>query len=215
MADDAKTWTMIHAGRAQLADTIERLTPEQWRTPSLCTGWDVGAMAAHLLSSAEQSTGHFLGGMLATGFRFNAAMERDVRARAELSPADVAARLRARTTTTNKPPAPTVAMLGEVVVHGEDLRRPLGLSAPVDPEAANACLDSYTTASFPVGGKKRIAGLRLISTDTGWAYGAGPEVKGPAMALLLVMTGRAAGLADLSGQGAARLGQRVTVGADR
>ena len=213
MTDDTKTWTQIHAGRSSLADTIEGLTAEQWQTPSLCAGWNVGMIAAHLLSSAEQTPGHFIGGMLRSGFSFNRAMAHEIDARADLSPQQIAEALRRRTTTTNKPPAPALAMLGEVVVHGEDLRRPLGLSAEVDADAANACLSMYTRASFPVGGKKRIAGLRLVSTDTGWTYGDGPEVTGPAMSLLLAMTGRRAGVADLSGEGAAQLGQRVAAGA--
>ncbi|MBK5306878.1 MAG: maleylpyruvate isomerase family mycothiol-dependent enzyme [Frankiaceae bacterium] len=215
MADDAKTWALIHAERRGLADTIEGLTEEQWRTPSLCAGWSCGNMAAHLLSSAEQSAGHFMGGMLKSGFSFNRAMQRDIDARADLTPQQIAQRLRQRTTTTNKPPAATVAMLGEVVVHGEDLRRPLGLSSPLDKDAANACLDMYTKASFPVGGKKRIGGLRLVSTDTGWTYGDGAEVTGSAMSLLLAMTGRPAGLAGLNGPGAPQLGERLTAGAAR
>ena len=209
MPDDATTWTLIHAERARLADTIEALTPQQWQTPSLCAGWNVGAMAAHLLSSAEQTPGHFLGGMVRSGFRFGALMQRDISARADLTAQQIADRLRQRTTTTNKPPAPTVAMLGEVVVHGEDLRRPLGLDAPVGKEAVNACLDMYSKASFPVGGKKRIAGLRLVSNDSAWAYGDGPEVTGPATSLLLAMTGRAAGLTDLSGDGVPTLRARL------
>jgi uncharacterized protein (TIGR03083 family) len=209
MPDDAKTWSMIHAERAKLADTIEGLTQEQWVTPSLCTGWNVGFMAAHILTSAEQTPGAFLGGMLTTGFRFNALMDRQGRARAGLSPTEIAARLRQRTTTTNKPPAPTAAMLGEVVVHGEDLRRPLGLTASTSVEALNACLDVHASTNFPVGGKKRAHGLRLVSTDTGWSYGGGPEVTGPAMSLLLAITGRPAGLDDLSGDGVPMLGQRV------
>jgi hypothetical protein len=71
----------------------------------------------------------------------------------------------------------------------------------------------YTKASFPVGGKKRIVGLRLVSTDTGWTYGAGPEVSGPAMSLLLAMTGRPAGMDQLSGAGASQLGARLRPGA--
>jgi hypothetical protein len=69
----------------------------------------------------------------------------------------------------------------------------------------------YTKASFPVGGRKRIGGLRLVATDTGWSYGAGPEVSGDAMSLLLAMTGRAAGIDGLTGEGVAALSQRVTV----
>ncbi|MDT7570023.1 MAG: hypothetical protein QOE05_197 [Actinomycetota bacterium] len=209
MPDDATTWSQIHKGRAALADTIEGLTPDQWRTPSLCAGWNVGHMAAHLLSSAEQTPGHFLGGMVTSGFSFNRNMQRDIDARADLTAQQIADRMRQRTTTTNKPPAPTLAMLGEVIVHGEDLRRPLGLTTPLDAEAANACLDMYTKASFPVGGKKRIGGLRLVSTDTGWSYGDGPTVTGDAMSLLLSMTGRSAGLDGLSGEGAPALSARL------
>lgn len=209
MSDDTKTWLLIHAERTVLASTIEGLTPMQWKTPSLCAGWSVGDVAAHLLASAEQTPGHFLGGMVTSGFRFGALMKRDITARANLTPVQIADRLRLRTTTTNKPPAPTVAMLGEVLVHGEDLRRPLGLVRPVEKESANACLDMYAKANFPVGGKKRIAGLRLVSNDTAWSYGEGPEVTGSAMSLLLAMTGRAAGLTDLSGAGAQTLHARI------
>jgi uncharacterized protein (TIGR03083 family) len=213
MSDDAKTWAMIHAERKVLADTIGGLTPEQWRSPSLCAGWTIGFLAAHVLAGAEQTPGRFLRGMAGTGFRFSALMERDARRRGQLSPQQVAGRLRERTTTTNHPPAPVMAMLGEVVMHGEDIRRPAGLPGTVADDAANACLQMYTAANFPVGGKKRIHGLRLVATDTGWSYGAGPEVSGPAMSLLLAMTGRAAGLDGLSGEGAAALGQRLTAGA--
>jgi uncharacterized protein (TIGR03083 family) len=210
MSDNAATWAMIHAERKALAATIEELTTEQWDSPSLCAGWTVGLLAAHVLAGAEQTPGRFLGGMVTTGFRFNALMEREARSRAQLPRQQIVDRLRQRTTTTNHPPAPVMAMLGEVVVHGEDIRRPAGLPGTVADDAANACLQMYTRASFPVGGKKRIGGLRLVATDTGWSYGAGAEVSGPALSLLLAMTGRPAGLDDLSGDGAAELGQRVT-----
>jgi hypothetical protein len=85
-------------------------------------------------------------------------MQRDAHARASLAPAELVERLRNRTTTTNRPPAPVMAMLGEIVVHGADLRRPLGLPSTVGDDAALACLNMYKTASFPVGGKKRIGG---------------------------------------------------------
>jgi uncharacterized protein (TIGR03083 family) len=210
MSDDASTWALIHAERKTLADTIGELTPEQWNAASLCSGWTVGFVAAHVLAGAEQTPAHFVTGMAITGFRFSALMERDARSRGQLTRDQIADRLRQRTSTTNRPPAPVLAMLGEVVVHGEDIRRPAGLPGTVADDAANACLQMYTKASFPVGGKKRIGGLRLVATDTGWSYGSGPEVSGPAMSLLLAMTGRYAGMAELTGPGAAALGQRIT-----
>lgn len=202
---------MIHAERKALAATIESLTPEQWNTASLCEGWTIGFLAAHVLAGAEQTPGHFTAGMVTTGFRFSTFMERDARSRADLSQEQIGDRLRDRTTTTNHPPAPVMAMLGEVVVHGEDIRRPIGVQGTVSDDAANACLQMYTKSSFPVGGRKRIGGLRLVATDTGWSYGAGPEVSGPAMSLLLAMTGRAAGMRELTGDGAATLRDRLTV----
>ena len=210
MSDDGKTWAMIHSERKAVASMLESLTPEQWESASLCSGWTVGFLAAHILAGAEQTSGHFLAGMATSGFRFNTFMQRDARSRSQLPPQQIVDRLRQRTTTTNHPPAPVMAMLGEIVVHGEDIRRPVGLQGNVADDAANACLQMYTKASFPVGGKKRIGGLRLVATDTGWCYGTGPEVSGPAMSLLLAMTGRAAGMDELTGDGAAALGQRMT-----
>lgn len=210
MSDDGKTWALIHAERAAVADMIGSLTPDQWRQPSLCAGWNVGAMAGHILLAAEQTPGKFMRGMAANGFRFNVYMDRATKARAGMDRDEIVRRLRARTTTTNKPPAPAVAMLGEIVVHGEDIRHPLGLSREVPPDALNECLDMYTKASFPVGGKKRIASLRLVATDTGWTYGSGPEVSGPGAKLLLAMTGRAPGLDALTGDGVAVMRQRMS-----
>ena len=94
-----------------------------------------------------------------------------------------------------------MAMLGEIVVHGEDIRRPLSL-AHQPPEAALVALaDSYKVSNLLTGAKRRIAGLRLRATDADWQYGEGPEVSGPMTSLILAMTGRTAALGDLTGEG--------------
>ena len=206
---DTQTWSMIHAERSSLADTLAGLTPDQWATPSLCAGWNVQQLAAHVLAGAEQTGPHFASGMVRSGFRFDTFMKRDVERLSALTTDEITERLRARTSTTNRPPAPVVAMLGEVVVHGEDLRRPLGLTRSPDGEASRACLELYRTASFPVGGRKRIHGLRLVAPDADWSTGDGPEVTGPALSLLLAMTGRDAGLAELTGDGLPLLAARL------
>src|SRR5664279_3825951 len=205
MADTAKTWALIHSERQAVADMLEDLTPEQWASPSLCAGWTVQLAAGHILSGAEQTLPRFVTGMVRTGFRFNVLMVRDAHTFGALEPGQIVERLRKRTTTTNRPPAPVMAMLGEIVVHGEDIRRPLGKSGAVSEQAVVACLEMYKSASFPVGGKKRIPGLRLVATDVRWSHGDGPEVSGPGLSLLLAMTGRAAGLEELSGDGVALL----------
>ena len=102
-----------------------------------------------------------------------------------------------------------MTMLGEIVVHGQDIRGAIGEPADPNPEAIAACLQMYSGANFPVGTKKRISGLRLVATDAGWTHGAGAEVSGPGLSLLMAMTGRSAGLEGLSGDGVANLRSRM------
>ena len=147
--------------------------------------------------------------MAANLFRFNTMMDRTARRTGSLPPNEIIERLRVTTGTTNHPPAPVMAMLGEVVVHGEDIRRPLGLPSGADAEAVTCCLGMFSKANVPVGGKKRIAGLRFVATDFDWSIGDGPEVTGPGSSLLLAMVGRKAGLDGLAGPGVADLRSRM------
>ena len=123
-----ETWTYIHAERAAMADTWAGLSAEQWGAPSWCEGWTVQRTAGHVLAAAEQTPLNFYKELLAAGFKFDVFTARGSERLAAVGPEELVRRLRARTSTTNHPPAPVVAMLGEIVVHGEDIRRPLGLT---------------------------------------------------------------------------------------
>lgn len=208
--DKAGTWRLIHQERAAMADTLAELKPGQWTEPSLCAGWSVHAAAAHILAGAEQTRTGFATGMAKAGFRFNVMIDRDARRLAKLSPGEIIERIRARTTTTNGPGAPAAVLLGEVIVHGGDIRHPLGLAHESKPEAIVECFEMYKDLGFPLGTKKRVEGLRLIATDVDWSHGTGPEVTGPALPLMLAMTGRPAGLAELTGAGLDALGRQMT-----
>lgn len=207
--DKIKTWELIHRERAAMADTLAELKPGQWAEPSLCGGWSVQLTAAHILAGAEQTQLGFFTGLTRAGFRFDTMIERDADRLGALPPAEIIERIRARTSTTNGPPAPQGTMLGEIVVHAGDIRYPLGQAGDSSPEAILACLELYKTTGFPIGAKRRIRGLRLLATDLDWSHGTGPEVTGPALPLLLAMTGRSAGLGDLAGAGLATLGSRT------
>jgi uncharacterized protein (TIGR03083 family) len=207
--DDDTTWKLIHHQRAALADILAGLSAQQWAAPSLCGAWPVQVTAGHVVVGAEQSTGRFVTGLVTSGFRFNTMVDRDAQRAGADSAAHIVERLRDRLTTTNRPPAPVVTMLGEVVVHGLDICQPLGVPFPVEGDAMAACLDLYQGANFPVGTKKRIAGLHLAPADVGWTHGEGPGVTGPAASLLLAMTGRPGGLSELSGDGVAILESRM------
>jgi uncharacterized protein (TIGR03083 family) len=201
-------WTHIHAEREQMADTLAGLAPDAWSAPSWCAGWSVQQTTGHILAAAEQTPGNFYKELISAGFKFNVFTDRAARSLGALDPPVLIARLRARTTTTNHPPAPVMAMLGEIIVHGADIRRPLGLAHQAPEEALVALADSYKKSNVLLGAKRRIAGLRLKADDADWAHGDGPEVTGPLASLVMAMTGRKQALADLSGDGVAVLTNR-------
>jgi uncharacterized protein (TIGR03083 family) len=201
-------WKHIHAERELMADTLAGLTPEAWVTPSLCTGWSVKETAGHILAAAEQTPANFYKELIAVRFRFDVFTDRAARRLAALEPSVLVDRLRARTTTTNHPPAPVLAMLGEIVVHGEDIRRPLAIAHRAPEEALVAVADSYKKSNLLIGAKRRITGLRLRASDAAWMTGDGPEVTGPLASLVLAMSGRRAAHADLAGEGLATLATR-------
>jgi uncharacterized protein (TIGR03083 family) len=201
-------WKHIHSERADLANTWATLTSDQWATSSWCGGWTVKDTAGHVLSAAEQTPMNFFKEMGAARFKFDVFADRGAKKLSTLSPEDLVRRLRARTTTTNHPPAPVIAMLGEIVVHGEDIRRPLGLTHASPPPALIAIADNWKNANLLIGSKKRIAGLKLRATDADWSHGEGPEVSGPLISLILAMGGRKRAQADLTGEGVAILATR-------
>jgi len=206
--DKAQTWDLIHRERAAVADQLAGLAPSDWSNASMCGAWTVQQTAGHILAGAERTPAGFVVSLASHGFRFDTMMDREARAET-LSPTEIIERLRARTGTTNRPPAPVMTMLGEVVVHGDDIRRPLGLAGDTKPEAIAACLEMYSRANFPVGTKKRIAGLHLVASDLDWSHGSGPEVRGPGMSLLAAITGRVPAVTDLDGDGVPTLTDRM------
>jgi uncharacterized protein (TIGR03083 family) len=194
-------WPLIHAERAALADDLAALTDEQWATRSLCANWTVRDVLGHMIATAKMTPPKFFASFATAGFRFNAMTAKGVAAEATPAPGDGLANLRSHLNDTTHPPGPVEAMLGEAVIHSEDIRRPLGITREYPEEALVRVAGFFHGSNLIVGAKQRIAGLTLRATDTGWSTGSGPEVTGPQLALVLAMTGRSAALADLSGEG--------------
>ena len=202
-------WPLIHGEREALADDLATLTDEQWATASLCPGWSVRDVLGHLIATAKMTQGAFFANLARAGFRFNDMSDRLIAAEATAAPADGLAELRRHLTDTTHPPGPVETMLGEAVVHGEDIRRPLGIKRAYPPEAVTRAADFCKGSNLLIGTKRRITGLGLRASDLEWAAGSGPEVRGPALSLLMAMTGRPAALDDLSGDGVATLASRM------
>ncbi|HEX3459452.1 MAG TPA: maleylpyruvate isomerase family mycothiol-dependent enzyme [Acidimicrobiales bacterium] len=204
-----ETWRYIHAERAEMVETLSSLTAEQWATPSLCTGWSVQDATGHILAAAEQTPLNFYKELISAGFKFDVFTDRAAKRLGQVGPDELVRRLQSRTTTTNHPPAPVMAMLGEIIVHGEDVRRPLGLQHRAPEAALVAVADSYKKSNLLIGAKRRIAGLKLRATDCDWVHGDGPEISGPMISLIMVMTGRGGVDNDLTGEGLAVLASRA------
>jgi uncharacterized protein (TIGR03083 family) len=96
--------------------------------------------------------------------------------------------------------------LFDVVVHSQDIARPLGRTLAIPVDSTRAGLDRVWAMGWPFNAPKKLAGLRLTATDTDWTVGTGPEITGSAIALLLLLTGRtAATINELHGAGVSRL----------
>jgi uncharacterized protein (TIGR03083 family) len=202
-------WPMIHGERAALVADLEGLPDDRWATPSLCEGWTVQEVLGHMTATAKSTPARFFRSLAAAGFKFNAMTAKDAAAEADGTPAETLARFKEQLTATTHPPGPLDAMVGEVVVHSADIRRPLGISRAYPEDELIRAADFYKGSNLIVGTKKRIAGLKLQATDVGWSTGAGAEVSGPMLSLVLAMTGRKAVLDDLSGEGLSVLQTRL------
>jgi uncharacterized protein (TIGR03083 family) len=196
------TWDAIRSERASLVEALAALPDDAWVRPSLCDAWRVRDVVGHLIATARLNPPAFVWRMAASGFRFDRMTQKNVRRVTDgRSNADLVALYRSLVTARSAPPGPAVSWLGETIVHGEDIFRALGRYRDHPAEHLTAVADFYSGSNLLIGAKDRIAGVRLRATDTGWAHGSGPEVSGPAVALVLAMTGRRAALDDLTGAG--------------
>ncbi len=205
----ANPWPIIHAERRALVADLEPTSDQQWATQSLCADWSVQDVLAHMTATAKMTPPRFFGAFIASGFRFNAVQAKGVAAERGGSGADALARFKQELDATAHPPGPVDAMVGELVVHSEDIRRPLGIRHTYSDEALTTTADFYRKSNLLIGAKRRAEGLTLRATDVDWSAGTGPEVTGPMASIILAITGRRAGLADLSGDGLATLTARV------
>jgi uncharacterized protein (TIGR03083 family) len=199
MTDD--TWSVIHRERRALAADLASLTPEQWTTPSLCPDWTVHDVLAHLVSTAKLTPPAFVAGLLGSGFNFNRFTAKRIAAEGAGGPAATLEAFRAVETSTSAPPGPKTSWLGEVLVHGEDIRRPLGIAHEYPAASVTAVTEFYAGSNVLIGGKRRVAGVTLTATDTDWSRGSGPTAAGSARALMLATAGRKVALDELSGPG--------------
>lgn len=206
----SQLWNAAHVERAALAEDLAPLEDSQWATPSLCGRWSVREALAHLTAAASIGPARWFGSVLGARFDFDLHNDRRLAEHLGATPGETLARFRDIITSTTSTLGPTAAWLGEVIVHGEDIRRPLGLRRAVPVDAVTAVAVFYARQGFTVDSKKTIAGLRLEASDGPFAIGEGLLVKGTTIALTMAMAGRGAYCDELTGPGVETLRTRCS-----
>jgi uncharacterized protein (TIGR03083 family) len=202
------TWPLVHAERAALAADLAELAEQRWDTPSLCDQLTVRQVLAHLTAGASLNPVQWMAGVIRCRFDFDKQVALRLAQQMGAAPAETLARFRRVITSTTKPPLPVVAMLGETIVHGADIRRPLGIERDYPVATLTLLADYYQGSDLPALTQKRVRGLRLTATDGPFTAGAGPLVSGTTLALIMAMAGREPFCDELDGDGVATLRER-------
>ena len=203
---------LVTAERLVLCDMLETLTPADWDTRTLCPAWTVRDVVAHLTLTTRETRWNLIKGAIAARGdfdRMNVDMARTRAAR--FGPDELVQQLRDHAASTRRTPfSSPLDPLTDVIVHAQDIARPLGRAHPMVPGHVVPALTHAATSRW-YGGAKRFAEVRLVATDTYWSLGTdGDEVRGTAGALLLAATGRSVAYPELSGAGADTLIRRLS-----
>lgn len=205
-------WRLVHTERAALAEDLAALDDAQWAHSSLCERWVIEDVVAHLTAGASTGPVRWFAGVLGARFDFDLYNDRRLAESRGATPAETLERFRRIVTSTTSAPVPTAASLGEVVVHAQDIRRPLGMVRMPPVGAVTEVARLYARRNFTVASRTAIEGLRVEATDGPFATGTGPLVSATTLELTMAMAGRRAYCDDLSGPGVSILRARCSSG---
>jgi uncharacterized protein (TIGR03083 family) len=184
-----------------LADTLSSVTNVQWDTPSLCEGWRIREVVAHLTMPARYSQDEFMAELRACGFDFSLLSNTIAARDATLPSTELLANLNSEVLHRWTPPeGGQLGALNHVVIHSLDATLPLATPRRVDRETIRIILDALTIGGVHDYFGTTIDGRRLEATDMDWAHGTGRSLRGPADELALVLCGRTLTRSHLEGQ---------------
>lgn len=201
-------WAIVRPEREALAEDLEPIDGAAWTTASMCPGWTVRDVLAHMTALARMTPRVFVSKVLASGFNLSRLQARDISLEKGNSVEETLARFRGVASRRNGLPGQAKTLIGETLMHAEDIRRPLGIEHDYPIAALVTVANHYKGSNLVAGTKRRITGLSLKATDIDWSTGSGPVVSGPMLSILLAMAGRHAAIADLEGEGAELLRSR-------
>jgi len=196
----------IAAERRELARVLSDLPASAWDAQTLCAGWRVREVVAHMTMPFRYSAARFAAELARSGGRFNAMSDRIARRdAAAVSAADLLSILQDNATNPWKPPGGGyLGALTHDVIHGLDITVPLGIGRRVPADRLRAVLDAIAAPKARKHFGTDLSGVRLRAEDIDWASGSGQQLSGTAQDLALVLCGRKLPPGRLHGEHAAR-----------
>jgi uncharacterized protein (TIGR03083 family) len=182
---------LIAAERGEMAAVLRGLSGDQWDAPTLCEGWRVREVVAHVTMPYRYSTPRFLFELAKSRGRFNPMSDRLARQDAAALTADeLVGTLEANVNHPWKPPGGGFeGALSHDVIHGLDITVGLGLDRKVPAERLSVVLGGLSPKHLKYFGVD-LTGTELRADDLDWTYGSGRPVCGSAQDLLLMVCGR-------------------------
>ena len=200
---------MIAAQRAELAEVLAGLPAPSWDEPTLCAGWRVREVVAHITMPFRLPGRRFALELAKSRGRFNEMADRVARRdAAAMSPGELTGAVRSNIGHPWKPPGGGyTGALAHDLIHGRDITVPLGLDGPVPEDRLRLVLPaSLSDRSVKFFGVDR-DGIELRAQDMDWTLGSGVPLTGTAADLLLVLCGRTLPAGRLAGEPSARFTQ--------
>jgi uncharacterized protein (TIGR03083 family) len=188
---EARLRDQIGAERAELAAVLAGLPNRSWDAATLCAGWRVREVVAHLTMLYRYSPARFLAELTRSGGRFDRMADRCARRDGAATPSELVAPMVENAASVRKPAG--VGFEGALihdVIHGLDITVPLGLDRRVPPERLRIVLDGITKPKALKHFGAELDGIELRADDLDWRFGSGAPVSGAAQDLALVICGR-------------------------
>lgn len=205
MAEEVQLRPAIAAEFLALADALEAIEEPRWDTASLCAGWRIREVVAHMTMAARYPEDRFMARLQEHGFDFTKLSNAVAHEDAELPTGELLANLRSRTMHEWAPPGGGYpGALNHVVIHGLDATLPLGLRRGGPEENLRFVLDGLTRDGGHSRFDVRVEGRRLEATDLDWSYGSGAPLQGTGEDLAVALCGRALPEGRLAGAPLAR-----------
>jgi uncharacterized protein (TIGR03083 family) len=198
----------VRRERTELLALLEGLTPEDWEAPSLCTGWRVRDVVAHVVAY-DRFAPSLARDFVRSRFDVDRVNLRTAAAWSSRSTDELLARLQA-----NVLPGGVTRLIGwrvalqDGVIHQQDVRRPLGRPRAIPADRVVGVIECLVDPPTLTGLQSRAAGLRVEATDIEWVWGDGQLVSGAAEALVMALAGRESVVGELTGPGVSLLRQR-------